>query len=118
MVHFRYIRCTDIDIDEGEDFKRQREVTFELQRFANAFFHYMDTHSICPNLNALAIGMFQGSKLVSESNEYYIPRHCFIKGYQTDVMNRKTTIAVPVPEYKLRQYEPEADILDLDPEYE
>jgi hypothetical protein len=50
--------------------------------------------------------------------EWCYPRHCFIKGYQVDALNRKIVTAVPVPAYQVRELEPECDLLDFDPECE
>jgi hypothetical protein len=51
-----------------------------------------------------------------DATGYRIPSHCFIRGYQTDFLNRRTAIAIPVSGYTLQQNEPESDILDLDPD--
>jgi hypothetical protein len=82
----------------------------------SAFFQFLNKHGFCPMLNSLAIGMsWQPGHDELESNEYHVPRHCFIKGYQTDFLNRRTAIAVPVSAYALQHYEPESDILGFDP---
>jgi len=119
-VHFRYPRW----IDTSEDTlgvvapKRWPQVTFELQRFANVFFQFLKTRNLCPRLNSLAIGVFWEPRTSLGNFAFHIPRHCFIKGYQTDVLGRTTAIGVPVSVHTLRSYEPESDILDLDPDCE
>jgi hypothetical protein len=98
--------------------KTQQEVTYELQQFANAFFKHLEKHGLCPMLNSLAIGMFwePNSNVRLLADEYHVPRHCFIKGYQIDFMNRRRATAIPVSAYTLQHYEPESDILDFDPD--
>lgn len=79
----------------------------------------MDTHAMCPMLNALVLGMFWDIDTHKrEPYFYHVPRYCFIKGYQIDVLGRKTAVAVPVPAYALRQAQPISGILDLDSECE
>jgi hypothetical protein len=41
-----------------------------------------------------------------------------VRGYQTDVLNRNITVAVPVPAHRIRELEPDCDLLDFDPECE
>ncbi|KAK1915393.1 hypothetical protein P3342_003203 [Pyrenophora teres f. teres] len=119
-LHFRYPRW----IDTSEDTlgvvapKRWPQVTFELQRFANVFFQFLETRNLCPRLNSLAIGVFWEPRTSLGNFAFHIPRHCFIKGYQTDALGRTTAVGVPVSVHTLRTYEPESDILDLDPDCE
>lgn len=117
-MHFRYVRFEELARFEWRDFRKPREITWEVQRFANGFFQYLDDRNLCPKLKALAFGVNWTPRRPLAANEYSVPRHCFIKGWQTDALNRRTAIAVPVPTYRLRELDPELDILDFDPECE
>jgi hypothetical protein len=89
-----------------------------VQRFCNGFFYYMGKQGACPFLKAIIIGQWfeaNDHNEVRAANQSYYPRHCFIKGYQTDLLNRKTAVAVPVPAYRNPEVEPECDLLDFDP---
>jgi hypothetical protein len=115
-IHFRCERLCPVDQDEGEEYKSQKEVTYDLQRVANSIFQYLDHHALCPKLKSLAVGAYWEPKQVWNAAGYHVPRDCFIRGYQTDFLNRRTVIAIPVSGYTLQQNEPESDILDLDPD--
>lgn len=89
--------------------------TFELQRFANAFFDILHTRNYCPKFEALVIGSWVYE---SEYDNYgcYRTQHCFVKGFQTDIIGRKIAIAVPVTRSVLRRVGQYTDILDFDPQ--
>lgn len=119
-MHFRYVRYEELTEERHESHKRPTEINWEFQRFANAFFQYLEKNALCPKLTALVVGMHWDilNHAPRDQDYYHVPRHCFIKGRQMDVLGRKTAIAVPVPSYLLRQAQPVSTILDLDPECE
>jgi hypothetical protein len=98
------------------DFKTATRVTWEPQRFCSTVFDYMHRHHACPALKVLIVGNHYPIGLGElDGNVWAYPRHCFIKGYQMDVWNRNTAVAVPVPDYRVRELEPDCDLLDFDP---
>jgi hypothetical protein len=117
IVHFRYLRYRELDDNHHFLHKRPTEVNWEIQRFANAFFRYLDSKSICLNLNAVVVGCHWDVNVEDprDTDYYHVPRHCFVKGHQTDPLGRSTAVAVPVPACLLRQAQPVSGILDLDP---
>jgi hypothetical protein len=80
------------------------------QHWANAVFAYLHTHKQNMQLTALVVCCY-----VSGDMYYYLPQNCFVRGYETDALSRKTAIAVPVSRAVLRASEPYADILDWNP---
>jgi hypothetical protein len=96
--------------------------TLSAERFANAFFHYIDEHSMYPSLRALVLGVHNTPEvLVRTINRFRrpshgVPRHCFIKGTQTDALNRKTAVRILIPAYILPHLGPFSDIFDCEPD--
>jgi hypothetical protein len=121
IVHFQQPSWANLP-DYTKDMARESMVelespSFQLQRFANAFFRYLHTHDVCRQLKALVIGsVVDVKKLDLEENQLYRPQHCYVKGLQTDILGRSTVVAVPVTRAQLRYAEPYADIVDYDPE--
>jgi hypothetical protein len=116
-IHFRCDRLFLVDDDKDKEYKRPKEVTYDLQRFANSIFQHLDRRTLCPKLESLAIGTYwEPRRVLNITDGYHVPRHCFNRGYQTDFLNRRTVIAIPVSGHTLQQNEPESDILDLDPD--
>ncbi|KAF2833071.1 hypothetical protein CC86DRAFT_399721 [Ophiobolus disseminans] len=122
VIHFRLPQSESVDVGNITFYQTQAHVTWELQKFSNGVFEYMDRHKACPDLKAIVIGHHShvgpGSHLGEEMVEWFYPRHCFIKGYQIDVLQRRTAVAVPVPAYRIQELEPGCDLLDYDPECE
>jgi hypothetical protein len=119
VIHFRFGKFRPQPNDDEDEFRTPYEIAQDIQRFANAFVAYLEQNKLCSNLKAMIFGTHwipgeDDEELVSASG--YYPRHCFVKGYQVDVLHRKTAIAVPVPAYRIRELEPECDLLDFDPE--
>jgi hypothetical protein len=101
--------------------KDEDEVTSEVERFANDFFTYLEQKNQCPKLRAVIFGMHWDPKIphdLVQGDESLYSRHCFVKEHQSDASNLRMAVAVPVPAYKIRELEPECDLLDLDPECE
>ena len=116
-VHFRYLRYRELDEDHQYLHKLPAEINWEIQRFANAFLQYPECESMCPNLTAVVLGCHRDVYVEDprDRDYYHVPRHCFVRGRQTDPLGRSTAIAVPVPACLLRQTQPISSILDLDP---
>lgn len=121
-VHFRLPQSESVDVGNITFYQTQAHVTWELQKFSNGVFEHLDRHKSCLDLKAIVIGHHShvgpGTHLGEQSVEWYYPRHCFIKGYQVDVLSRRTAVAVPVPSYRIRELDPDCDLLDYDPECE
>jgi hypothetical protein len=107
-MHFRYDGLIHVEEFEGEERKRPIEVTYDIQRFSNTFFQHLHHRGLCSKLNALAIGTYWEARRQLNADEWHVPRHCFIRGYQTDFLNRRTAIAISVSTYTLQQYEPDS----------
>jgi hypothetical protein len=80
----------------------------------------MEEQQLCPSLEAVVIvHHFEPSKIrdpiIAGNLLWYYTRHCFIRGYQYNALNRKTAVAVPVPAYKIRELLPDCDLLAYDP---
>jgi hypothetical protein len=105
-------------LSDGSGCRTAIHVTWEIQKFSNAVFDYMHRNHACSSLKVLVVGthFVAGLDAMMEEDMCLYPRHCFVKGYQTDVLSRSTTIAVPVPAYRIRELEPDCDLLDYDPE--
>ena len=101
-----------IYLDESAE--STKACTFELQRFANAFFDLLHVNKYCGKLHAIVIGSlnyYHDDTLASARRT----QHCFVKGFQVDMMGRKVAVGVPVTRELLRRVEPYTDILDFDP---
>jgi hypothetical protein len=81
----------------------------------------MDHHGICPKLQGIIFGMYWELEVPLTdcvNDGWCYTRHCFVKGYQTDALGRTIPVAVLVPAFRLRELEPECELLDMDPESE
>jgi len=90
-------------------------ITFLTHRWANSFFDYMHKRSWCPKLDTLVICSYVEDSMELEDEYVYCPQHCFVKGFQTDVLGRSGAIAVPVTRAMIRDRELCAEILKYDP---
>ena len=113
VIHCRLPLESPPIYEYDETGKTPRLVDWEMLRFCNAIFGYMEERRACPSLKAIIVGQWFEAGDAREGVGY--PRHCFIRGYQTDLLNRKTAVAVPVPAYRTRELKPECDLLDFDP---
>lgn len=84
----------------------------QLQRAANKIFG--DVHRGQDfKLDALVFGHL--TWLDQQQVEIPIPQHCFVRGQQTDSLNRTVPVGIPVTRTMLRRTHPYTDILVLDP---
>jgi hypothetical protein len=120
LVHFRFPRTGSTDTEEAEFERNPAHIAWMMQRFCNAVFEHMESNRLCPSLTAIVVGVhFDPTGLPSYldyDGTWYFTRHCFIRGYQTDALNRRTVVGVPVPASKILELEPDCDLLDYDPE--
>ena len=74
---------------------------------------------MCPKLQVLVFGCNWDVPLeVNLDDEVHVPRHCFIRGTQTDALGRKVVVGVQSPISMIRELDPSLDILESDPECE
>ena len=122
MVHLRYTKWGGgRGYFDEEELKSPNEVSWDVQRFANAFFIYLEQNNVCSEMRAMIFGMHWAPDRSNDERigvESCYPRYCFIKGYRIDALNRKIVTAVPVPAHQIRELEPECNLLDFDPECE
>jgi hypothetical protein len=120
MLHLRQSNMVMVDALNNTDSHNGAAFTFALQSAANAIFDRVQSFGWCPNLKALVLGSNVPTPPpengMLEEEKMYIPQHCFIKGFQTDIMGRTTAVGVPVSKAVLRHVSPFADILDFDQE--
>ncbi|KAF2463216.1 uncharacterized protein BDR25DRAFT_347422 [Lindgomyces ingoldianus] len=96
--------------------RSEEHIAFSLQQFANFFFTYMESRSMCPKLNFLVWGMYWDRGLYHSTDEYEaIYQHCFVRGQQVAFGETKA-VAIPVSRRTLRELAPELDILDYQPD--
>ncbi|KAF2131758.1 hypothetical protein P153DRAFT_383849 [Dothidotthia symphoricarpi CBS 119687] len=117
ILHFRFPKLIEPPAYGDATNNGPNDITWEVQRFANAVFRYMDKHDMCPRLKGMIFGTHWNAQ-PGMDGEWCYPRHCFVKGHQTDALNRTMVVAVLVPPYMIRQLEPDCDLLDFDPESE
>jgi hypothetical protein len=89
-------------------------LTFFTQQWANAFFNYIHNRNQNPKLHALVIGSGFADDAEKDKNELDYPQHCFVRGFQSDILGRSTAVAVPVSRNMLMSIQPSADILNYD----
>jgi hypothetical protein len=116
VLHFRTPSLRLDTVDANTNFPDNKDMaTWWIQRFATGVFTYMEEHGYCSDLKIVVVGSHVDVDKPGVFLHHIYPRHCFVKGYQTDVLNRSTVVAVPVPAYMVRQLEPDCDLLDYDP---
>ncbi|KAF1840656.1 uncharacterized protein K460DRAFT_410072 [Cucurbitaria berberidis CBS 394.84] len=116
--HLRELRLLHVRIPDighlgrlGTNSANMRVLDMQMQRAANQIFG--DLHRGQDyKLDALVIGHLT---TLGEPDEERLPQYCFIKGQQTDSLNRTVAVGVPVTRVMLRRTHPYTDILDLDP---
>lgn len=114
-VHFRYPRVPIANAPE--EYRTHREIAIEFQQFANAFVEYLDNAAgICPKLKAVIIGACWHHGWQDEPELTLVPRHCFLKGHQTDPLRCRRPVAIPVSESELREVQSRSSVMDLDGE--
>jgi hypothetical protein len=93
-------------------------INYLTHRWANAFFDYLHERQWSSKLTALVVHCSVLKHPYSEPRDGYdfTPQHCYIKGFETDMLGRCRAVGVPVSRATLRKAEPYADILDWDPE--
>jgi len=121
VVHFRYMPTRSHREEDPDNMPDQTQVTADIQHFVTTVFAYMDRSGICSRLRGIVFGMYWEPESpyglpIEWGLEWPYTRHCFVRGYQTDAFNRKATVALPVPPHKIRELEPDCDLLDFDPE--
>jgi hypothetical protein len=118
IVQFRYLRLRAYDTEE-EDKPQPAEISAHIQRFATTVFTHMYQTDHRPTLRGIIFGMDwdpECSHSFNADGEYPYTRHCFVKGIQIDALGRKMIVAFPVPAHRIRELEPDCDLLDFDPE--
>jgi hypothetical protein len=89
-------------------------LNFFTQQWANAFFNHIHNRKQNPKLHTLVIGSGYADDTEKDGNKLYYPQHCFVKGFQSDILGRRTAVAVPVSRNMSMYTQPSADILNYD----
>lgn len=107
-----HLRQYEVCQHPGE--RSEKDVAWDLERFASGLFAFLDRQEYCPRLRCLVIGMRQ-SPVFSSRRYNSIPRHYFLKAKQKVGCNTEKVVAASVTLEELQLELPAATILDYDP---
>lgn len=117
LLHLRVMASDYLGVlgSEPNTDRNLEYLSMQMQKAANMIF--ADVHQgQAFKLDGLVIGHLTRFEDLREMSTVCLPQFCFVKGQQTDSLNRTVVVGVPVTRAMLRRTHPYTDILDYEPE--